>query len=73
MPMWGYLYLGNFQLQTFPKGRNVIKKTCSYMYFKVGRISFSSIEFIKVSLKQKHILSAAWKNLSAVITLDLGA
>lgn len=25
MHMWGYLYLGNFQLQTFAKGRNLIK------------------------------------------------
>lgn len=37
------------------------------MYFKVGRISFSSAEFIK---KQKHTLSATW---SALITVDLGA
>lgn len=38
------------------------------MYFIVGRVSFSSIEFIKVTLKQKHTLSAAWQNLPAVIT-----
>lgn len=37
------------------------------MYFKVGRISFSSAEFIK---KQKRTLSATW---SALITVDLGA
>ncbi|NWR21814.1 EP15R factor, partial [Emberiza fucata] len=53
----GIFYLGNFQLQTFPKGRNLIKKTCSYMYFKVGGISSSSVEFMKVNFKtEAHLV-----------------